>query len=238
MRAMGSLLVILTLTAVTPLAGQGTADSLAARGDSALGRGDAAAAAEAFAAALRLRPNEPSLLQRLGRALRDLGKLTEALERYEQAIAADSAFAPAYAGRAFTRHLLQDSQGALTDVAHARALGMADPQLALIAGMALGREGRFAESERELDAFVAAVPDEPAGWYFRGLGLGQQGKHAAALEDFNRAEQAGMTVPQLYMDRGIAHGQLGHQTAACADLRRAADGGIAEAKKLVGERCR
>jgi hypothetical protein len=75
-----------------------------------------------------------------------------------------------------------------------------------IAWMALGYLGRFAESERELDAVVAALPGVPDGWYYRGVALGRQGKPAAALEDFDRAERAGMVAPQLYMDRAIAHG--------------------------------
>ena len=232
------LLLMLSSHPLSHLCAQGATDSLAARGDAALARGDAAAASEAFLAAVQLRPNDPSLLQRLGRALRDLGKPAEALARYEQAIAADSGFAPAYAGRAFTRYVLKDAEGAVEDVAHARRLGMGDPQLGLIAGMALVSLGRYGEGERELDAVVAALPDEPGGWYYRGLALGHQGKPTAALENFDRAEQAGMTAPRLYMDRAIAHGVLKHQAAACADLRRAADGGIEEAKKLLGERCR
>lgn len=232
-----SLIAILSLP-LAPLSGQGAPDALAARGDSALARGDAAAAAEAFLSALQRNPNDPSLLQRLGRALRDLGKLTEARERYDQAIAADTAFAPAYAGRAFTRYLQRDAEGAVDDVAHARRLGLADPQLSLIAGMALGQLGRFGESERELDAVVLALPDAPDGWYLRGVARGRQGRPAAALEDFDRAERAGMTTPRLYMDRAIAHGQLKHQAAACADLRRAEDGGIAEAGRLRAEHCK
>jgi tetratricopeptide (TPR) repeat protein len=232
------LLVVAGLTWPVSLLGQGAVDSLAARGDSALARGDGAAAQRAFDEALRLRPHDASLLQRRGRALREQGKLTEALAAYDQAVTADTAFGPAYGGRAYTRYLLDDLDGAVSDVARSRAAGVTDPQLALVAGMALGRLGRFADSERELDTFVAAYPHPPDGWYYRAIARARLGKSADALTDFGRAEAAGMTAPPLYAERALVYEHLGNHEAACTDLRRAADGGLAQAKELLGKLCK
>lgn len=232
------LLVALSLAPTGIARAQATAEALAARGDSALDRNDPAAALAAFDAALRQRPDEPTLLQRRGRALRELGKLDDALAAYDRAIAADSGFGPAYAGRAYTRLLLGDLDETLRDVARARAVGLEDPQLALIAGMALVRLGRLAESETELDTFVAAVPGVPDGWYFRAIARARQGKESDALPDLDRAEAAGMSDPRLYAFRAEVQVGLGNRDAACTDLRRAVDAGYVEARTRLAELCK
>jgi len=235
--ATGWLLVALVSLPIAGAYGQ-NADSLAARGDAALSRGDPAAALEAFDAALRERPDDPMLLQRRGRALRDQGRLDEAFAAYSRAIAVDSTLGAAYAGRAYTRYLLHQPDSAMQDVTRARAVGFADPALALIAGVTLGDLQRWAESEAELDVFVAAVPDPPDGWFFRGLVRARLGKFVDALGDLERAEAAGMTDPRLFVERAGVQGRIGNREAACADLRRAADAGHPRAQAEVARLCK
>jgi tetratricopeptide (TPR) repeat protein len=213
------------------------ADSLAARGDSALAAGDAAGALEAFDAALRERPDDPELLRRRGRALREQGRLDAALAAYSRAIAVDSTEGAAYAGRAFTRHLLGQPDSAWLDVNRARP-GIHRSGAGTDRGRAAGGMQRYAESEVELDAFIAAVPDVPDGWFFRGVVRARQGKVVDALRDLERAEATGMTGPNLYVERAGVQGRIGNREAACADLRRAADAGHAGAKAEVARICR
>lgn len=236
-RSTGWLLFALVSLPIAGAYGQ-AADSLAARGEAALARGDAAAALQAFDAALRERPDDPTLLQRRGRALREQGRLDEAFAAYSHAIAVDSTFGAAYAGRAYVRHLLHQPDSAMLDVARARAVGFADPALALIAGVTLGDLQRWGESEAELDVFVAAVPDPPDGWFFRGVVRARLGKLVDALADLDRAEAAGMTDPRLYIERAGVQGRIGNREAACGDLRRAADAGHAEAQAEAARLCK
>lgn len=235
--ATGWLLLTVIFLPMTGAYGQ-AADSLAAQGDAALEAGNAAAALEAFDAALRDRPDDPGLLRRRGRALREQGRLDEALAAYSRAIEVDSTLGAAFAGRAYTRHLLRQPDSAWSDVTRARALGFADPSLALIAGLALGGLERYAESETELDAFVAAVPDVPDGWFLRGGARARQGKLIEALRDFERAEATGMTDPRLYIERAGVQARIGNREAACADLRRAADTGHAGARAEAARLCK
>ncbi len=212
-------------------------DSLAARGDSALARNQAQLALAAYDQALRLRPSDALLLQKRGRALRELGQLAEALAAYDAAVTVDTGLAVGYAGRAYTRYLLNQFDTGLVDVAHARARGFDPPELALVAGMLHRRLSHYAESARELDVFVAAVPNVWDGWFNRGLAYMGLNQAAPARRDFDRAEATGLTTPELYFFRGIALGELGDRQAACADLRRAAASGHKEAAARLPKRC-
>jgi len=235
--ATGWLLLMVIALPMTRADGQ-AADSLTARGDSALDAGNAVAALEAFDAALRERPHDPELLRRRGRALREQGRVEEALAAYNRAIEADSAAGAAFAGRAYTHYLLGQRDSAWLDVTRARTRGFADPSLALIAGVVLGGMERYAESESELDVVVAAMPDAPDGWFFRGGVRARQGKLVEALGDFERAEAAGMTDPHLYIERAVVQSRIGNREAACTDLRRAADAGHAGAKAEADRLCK
>lgn len=235
--ATGWLLLMVLFLPLTGARGQ-AADSLAMRGDSALDAGNPAAALAAFDAALRERPDDPELLRRRGRALREQGRLDEALAAYTRAIALDSTMGAALAGRAYVRHLLGQQDSAWLDVTRARARGFADPALALIAGLALGGMERYAESESEFDVFVTAMPDVPDGWFLRGGARARQGKLIDALGDFERAEAAGMTDPRLYVERAVVQSRIGNREAACADLHRAADAGHAGARAEAARQCK
>ncbi len=176
-------------------------------------------------------------LAAIARMLRDEGRLQPALQTYNEAIALDSALAVAYGGRAYTWYLLQKPDSGWVDVVRARALGMTHPQLMLVAGMIQGARGNYAESERELNGYVAAVPAAWDGWYVRGLA--RMGLHhaAAARADFDRAAAVGMISPALDFQRGRVRAELGERDSACVYLRRAAEASSEDADDLRRRLC-
>ncbi len=183
-------------------------------------------------------PRVAALHAQRGRALRELDRLADAEAAYAHAIALDSTFGPGWAGRATVRIRMGQPRTALDDLARARRLGFAPPQLELLEGMALIDATRVADAVAPLERYTGAAPTDPAGWYFLGIALGSAGRHADALVAFTSSIDAGLPGPRAYAGRARARLNTGDEAGACADGRVAAERGDARAAELVSRSCR
>ncbi len=126
----------------------------------------------------------------------------------------------------------------LADIANARRLGMTDPQIDLVEGMArlLGDEGTKAWTL--FDRYVKANPTAAQGWYLRGRAAGMAGRDAEAAKDFSAAIERGMTGADIFRLRGMARANSGDVKGGCADFAEAAKLGDRDAAAVMARNCR
>jgi predicted Zn-dependent protease len=218
---------------------------LASRGSAQASRIAAALDGERWADALALidsalaaTPRVAALHAQRGRTLRELDRLPDAQAAYDNAIAFDSTFGAAWAGRATVRIRLGQPRAALEDLARARQLGFVPPQLDLLEGMALVDATRVVDAVRPLERYTRAVRGDPAGWYFLGVALGSAGRHADAAVAFTASIEAGLPGPRAYAGRALARVNAGDEAGACADARIAVERGDARLAPIVTRNCR
>lgn len=147
-------------------------------------------------------PRAAALLQQRGRAYRESGDLPRALADYNAAVAADSTAAGAFVGRAAVRYRMRDARAALTDLASARRLGLADPQLDLLEGMSHVALNQHAEAMPFLDRFLAVSPGLATAWYLRGMSKLALGDQAGACADGREAAARGDSTAAALVARG------------------------------------
>ncbi|HEX5819235.1 MAG TPA: tetratricopeptide repeat protein [Gemmatimonadales bacterium] len=178
------------------------------------------------------------LWQQRARARREAGAFDLAIADYSTALQLDPTLAPAYVGRAATRHRMQQPDSALADIGRARALGFADPQVDLLEGMSLVAAGRSREAVPVLDRFVKASPEAAAGWYFRGLARSATRDDKGAVRDFDEAIARGMPGPEPYVFRAQSKFRAGDGKGACTDLAAAGERGDEASITTATQYCR
>lgn len=206
--------------------------------DRALAAGQWRDALRLLDSAIALRPRDAALLQQRGRAHRELEQFDRALADYTQAIALDRRFAAAYGGRAIVQQRLGNSNASFADIDSARALGMNDPQLDLVEGIAHMMNEDGAKAWTRFDRYVRAVPDAAQGWFLRGRAAGMSGREADAERDFTAAIARNIAGPEVYTLRALSRVSLGNTAGACADLTEAAKRGDKAAAGAVAKNCK
>ncbi|MCQ4164358.1 O-linked N-acetylglucosamine transferase, SPINDLY family protein [Tahibacter harae] len=189
-------------------------DQSAAQIQSALQRGDAAAAEQLCRRALAARPRDAALQLLLGQLLRRRGAGEEALAALRKAVQADPRLAAAW--RELAIAALQTGQLDEADTASAemRRLQPADAGGAFLRGHVLGLRHRFDESEREF-----APLRQAAGMAQARLGLVAD---ALARGDALAAGFHARRLVEWLPDQAAAWDALGQAAAAAQDWHAAA----------------
>lgn len=197
-------------------------DQSAAQIQSALQRGDAAAAERLCRQALAARPHDAALQLLLGQLLRRRGAIDEALGALRKAVQGDARLATAWRELAISA-----LQGGLLDEADSasaqlRRLQPADAGAAFLRGHVLGLRHRFDESEREFAALrqIAGMPQARLGLVADALARNDAlaaGFHARRLVDWLPDQAAAWDA------LGQAEAAAQDWSAAAAALRRASE---------------
>jgi len=123
--------------------------------------GRAADAEKAFAASLRIAPDDPSRLCRMGQALHRQNKLNEAVTHLEAALAIAPEFAVAHCTLG---DILGQQGNAAEAIKHYQAAVAASPNLSKALarlGVAYAQQQKFAEAEKHLRRYVELEPTSP-----------------------------------------------------------------------------
>ena len=182
-----------------------------------------------------------------GNTLQQLGRLAEALESYDRALAIRSDLVEAHYLRAETLHSLvrldedrllslehldeavAQSHRALAQERLRDALASYDRVLALrpdyaeismSRGITLQKLGRLAEALESYDQALAVRPDYAEIWIGRGVTLQGLGRHAEALESYDRALALQPNSAAAVIDRGNVLQQLGRFAEALESYDR------------------
>lgn len=162
------------------------ADALHLLGVVAIQSGQKDLAVDRISKAIAINDTVPTYHSNLGVALKDLGRLEEALAAYDAAVR----LAPDYADAQFNRGLLLQSLGRPGDALAAYAAAvLSNPDFAEARykqGLTLLGLGRFDEALAAFDAVRAVKPDLAELHFYRGntlLELGRAGEALAAYDD-------------------------------------------------------
>jgi tetratricopeptide (TPR) repeat protein len=165
--------------------------------------------AQWMARSLELKPDRPTVLVNLARALLALGRYDDALDCCNRAVNANAASAGAYRIRAAALTASGRHEEALANAGQAVRLAMGDATAHLELGCALDAVGRtndalacFAQAI-ELDANLAPAHHR------RGMLLARLGHHGEALRNFDRALALQPHAAALHSNRGNALTELG-----------------------------
>ncbi len=206
--------------------------------DRALGAANWTEAVRLLDSALSAAPRDAVRYQQRGRALRELQQFDRSLADYTKAIAIDRKLAAAYAGRAVVHQQQGHIASSLADIDSARALGMTDPQIDLVEGMARMLSDDGAKAWTLFDRYVKANPTASQGWYLRGRAAGMAGRDADAAKDFSAAIERGMTGAEIYRLRGMSRANSGDVRGACGDFAAAAKLGDRYADAIMARNCK
>ncbi|NUQ33446.1 MAG: tetratricopeptide repeat protein [Planctomycetaceae bacterium] len=116
-------------------------------------QGQLGKACEIYTRGLKEFPNDPSIANDYGNALRDLGKLDESLEQLSRAVKFDGPTSVAVYNRALTFERMNRWDDALADYAAVVNANPRDIDARLRRLDLLARQDRFAEAFKELDTF-------------------------------------------------------------------------------------
>jgi tetratricopeptide (TPR) repeat protein len=135
------------------------ARSHVAVGQSALRRGDRAAAETAFRDAIRENPLYLDAYMNLGTLYQERGELDRAVAAYDELLARNPDFAGAYLNRGACRQAQGRLDDALADYRRAEEIDLYSPAASNNAGFALAQLGRSVEAEA---AYLRAIEKDPA----------------------------------------------------------------------------
>ncbi|MGE0745703.1 MAG: tetratricopeptide repeat protein [Rhodospirillales bacterium] len=194
-------------------------------------QGDHEAAAALFRDAIRLDATSAPAHHGLGDALKDLGRLAEAVASYDRAVALRPADAAAHNDRAVALKRLGRIAEALAGYDRAIALQPDMAEAHYNRGIALLDLARDGEALAAFDRALALRDGNPDAHRGRGNALLRLGRPDDALDAFDRALALQPLHPDGLTGRGNALAALGRPDAALAsyDAALAARPGLAEA---------
>jgi serine/threonine-protein kinase len=180
-------------------------------------------AARFLSAAVAIRPRSCAVHNNLGNALRDQGKLQEAIAELRTALRLkpDSPVVHNNLGIAL------DDQGKVEEVIAelrtALRLDPDNPKAHTDLGNALDAGGKLVEAIAEHREALRLKPDEPAAHNNLGRALARQRKVQEAIAEFREALRLEPDLPEAHANLGIALRSRGEFNQAIAELRHARD---------------
>jgi tetratricopeptide (TPR) repeat protein len=122
-----------------------------------------------------------------GEAFRNLGRYTEALEKYERALFLDAAFAPAYYGRALINQLKDPSYDIKSDLDQTLILDPSFGEVYLARAKYYLEQGSYQLAYEDASQAILFLPESPLAHYYRAEAL-------LELKDYPEAERAIMSA--------------------------------------------
>ncbi len=191
----------------------------------AMASGDLLAAEQALRAALNATPENAEIHYQLGRVLKDLGRLTEALACYDQTLALAPDYWPAHSSRGTACRLLGRYHEALSSQRTLSQLRPTDPAACLNLANALFNVGQAVAAAEAYARTLALRPGDPSA----SLGLAQTKARAlleakdweALLAHVAQTPAALDVPPYLSLAAALARYWLGQRDAATERFREA-----------------
>lgn len=185
-----------------------------------LNRGDAADAARSLEQIVGAAPNCAKALCGWGTALRQLGRIEEAIRRYDAALALQSDYSRAHFNRGLAHFDAGRIELAFNDFERAIACG-AEPGFFFHRAACLMQMERFAEALDDCERCLAADPECVAAHHQRGVCLYFLDRREEALVEFSTAIDNESEQGAHFNWRGIIAAELGNSEAALGDFDRA-----------------
>ncbi|HWR64723.1 MAG TPA: tetratricopeptide repeat protein [Bellilinea sp.] len=151
-------------------------------------------------------PSSPDLPFLLGEAYRLSGNNAHALTAYDQSLALNTNFGPAFLGRAQARWLVDPSQidQIQSDLNSARSADPGMPETLTLFGRFYMENGEVQAALDYLNAAAEQNPNAPQVYFYRAQAYLSQNNPAAALADADRAVQLDLTFVPAYQVLGDA----------------------------------
>jgi len=185
----------------------------------------------------------PLALTALGGTLADQGKVSEAIEQYEQAlqIKPDYAVAHYYLGVALWDIALA-TQGKMDEaIGHFKRALQIYPDYAEAhnnLGLALAAQGQLDEAVDHYERALQINPNYADAHNNLGLALARQGKLDEAVEHYKRALQINPGYVEAHFNWGLALGRQGKLTEAKAQFQQALDQAAAQKNAALAKTIR
>jgi Flp pilus assembly protein TadD len=173
-----------------------------------------------YSSSLEATPLSPTLYFNLGFTLREDGKLTEAVQAYQNAIRLNPHYQRAYSSLGETYARLGQLDEAQAAYRRALDLDPNDAGTTLNLAVVLNQSGHKEEAESEFRRVIALSPNDSAAYTDLGVLLYQQGHTDQAAAMFQNAIDHRSTDPTPYFNLAILYQQSGHPDRALALYRK------------------
>lgn len=164
---------------------------------------------------------EPEARLLAAKALRQLGRLDEAVAECNRQILRTPRLAEAFVERGQSFSALGHGQRALEDFQAALVLEPKNIAALLAQGDAYFILERPAEAEASYSRAIEQAPERPLAWINRGVARDEQGRFHEAIADFTQALALDPAEASALANRGVSRSQAGDIPGMCADYARA-----------------
>ena len=158
-----------------------------------------------------------------GVACAGLGRLTEALQDYDEAVALYPDYALAYNNRGLVCATMGRMAEAIRDYDKAIELNSDYGEAYVNRGIAYAQSGRDEEALRDFDQALRLDPDYALGYYNRGIARAESGRLDDAIRDYDTAIALGPDYAEMYESRGIAYARSARLAEALRDFDKAVE---------------
>ena len=184
-------------------------------------RGRYEAAIKLMNRAVAVSPRNTALLYNRANALRDMGKLNDALAGYDAALSVKPGNVAVLNNRGAVLQALDRHEEALASYDRALAAKPDYADAHANRGNALVELGRSEEALASFDSALALLPQHVSALYGRGNALAKLNRHDEAVAFYDRALQLAPGNPQLLNNRGNVLCQLSRYEEAVASFNAA-----------------
>ncbi len=194
-------------------------------------------ALEQYDRALKLRPDDPIVLNNLGVTLDELERYDEALADYNRALELSPDHPEILSNRGVTLRKLERYDDALADFSRSLELRPDDPGTLNNRGVTLGYLQRYDEALADFNRSLELRPNDPSTLHNRGMTLGNLQRYDEALADFNRSLELRPDHPDSFDDRGVTLIHLQRYEEALADFNRSLELRPADPNTVYNRAC-
>ena len=169
-------------------------------------------------AGLKLRPNDPDTLFRLGNLRYLMNDFVGAVQDYNRVLAMNNLYPRIFSKKAGSEAMLGQAQEALRDAGEALRVDPKDEEAYNSRGLARRLLGDLEAAAADFDQAINVKKDYSRPYNNRGTIYLAQGNPQRALDDFDKAIQFDPAFAEAYSNRGSVKHQLGKDDSALKDL--------------------